>query len=135
MSHKLGFSLDRPAPDPAPATDKANTPSPSLTTSAITNRFVAALDLNRPDAFHGIWISCQKRDLTYLFYFARSTVFLNPSDDLDQKVPKEAQYLNLLKAEWILQELKASSEVKSAAETNYLWLNLKQEVGLKIKEE
>lgn len=105
------------------------------TPAAITKRFVAALDLNRPDAFHRVSDFPLKEGFDALvFHFAQSTVLFNPGLGPSQKFPKETQYLNLLKAKWILEKLKASSEL-AAAENNSLWLNCEREVELEVMEQ
>ncbi|MCJ1348194.1 hypothetical protein MMC31_006425 [Peltigera leucophlebia] len=108
------------------------------TPDVITKRFVAALDLNRPDAFRGISDFPLKEGFDALvFHFAKSTVLFNPGVGVgpSRKVPKETQYLNLLKAKWILEKLKASSELAAAAETDSLWLNCEREVELEVMEQ
>ena len=107
-----------------------------LIPDVITQRFVAALDLNRPDAFHGISDFPLKEGFDALvFHFAKSTVLFNPGVGPSRRVPKETQYLNLLKAKWILEKLKASSELAAAAETDSLWLNCEREVELEVMEQ
>lgn len=106
-----------------------------LISDAITQRFVAALKLNKPDAFHTVSDFPLKEGFDALaFHFAKSTILFNPGIGPSQKVPKETQYLNLLKAKWILEKLKASSRL-AAAETNSLWLNCEREVEQKIVEQ
>lgn len=106
-----------------------------LISDAITQRFVAALELNRPDAFHTVSDFPLKEGFDALaFHFAKSTILFNPGIGPSEKVPKETQYLNLLKAKWILEKLKASSKL-AAAETNSLWLNCEREVELKVVEQ
>lgn len=106
-----------------------------LISDAITQRFVAALELNRPDAFRTVSDFPLKEGFDALaFHFAKSTILFNPGIGPSQKVPKETQYLNLLKAKWILEKLKASSKL-AAAETNSLWLNCEREVELKVLEQ
>lgn len=107
-----------------------------LTPDVITKRFVAALDLNRPDAFHDISDFPLKEGFDALvFHFAKSTVLFNPGVGPSRKVPKETQYLNLLKAKWIMEKLKASPELAAAAETDSLWLNCEREVELEVMEQ
>lgn len=106
-----------------------------LISDAITQRLVAALELNRPDAFRTLSDFPLKEGFDALaFHFAKSTILFNPGIGPSQKVPKETQYLNLLKAKWILEKLKASSKL-AAAETNSLWLNCEREVELKVLEQ
>lgn len=106
-----------------------------LISDAITKRFVAALELNRPDAFRTVSDFPLKEGFDALaFHFAKSTILFNPGIGPSEKVPKETQYLNLLKAKWILEKLKASSKL-AAAETNSLWLNCEREVELKVLEQ
>lgn len=107
-----------------------------LTPGVITQRFEAALDLNKPDAFHSISDFPLKEGFDALvFHFAKSTVLFSPGVGPSQKVPKETQYLNLLKAKWILEKLKTSSELAAAAETDSLWLNCEREVELEVMEQ
>lgn len=106
-----------------------------LISDAITQRFVAALELNRPDAFRtGSDFPLKEGFDALAFHFAKSTILFNPGIGPSQKVPKETQYLNLVKAKWILEKLKASSKL-AAAETNSLWLNCEREVELKVLEQ
>lgn len=106
-----------------------------LISDAITERFMTALELNRPDAFHTVSDFPLREGFDALaFHFAKSTILFNPGIGPSEKVPKETQYLNLLKAKWILEKLKASSKL-AAAETNSLWLNCEREVELKVLEQ
>lgn len=129
----ITLSKDTTRDTALPSLPSINMPS---TPDVITKRFVAALDLNRPDAFRGISDFPLKEGFDALvFHFAKSTVLFNPGVGPSRKVPKETQYLNLLKAKWILEKLKASSELAAAAENDSLWLNCEREVELEVMEQ
>ncbi|KAL9025553.1 MAG: hypothetical protein Q9196_005647 [Gyalolechia fulgens] len=48
-----------------------------------------------------------------VYHFSKSTVEYNPGLDINQRVPKVPQYLNLLKSRWLLAKLEQSSELIS----------------------
>lgn len=58
---------------------------------------------------------------------SQSTTEFNPGIDPSRRTPEEPQFLNLLKARWLLDKLKASSEL-AAVGPNSLWMRYGNEI-------
>ncbi|KAL8717384.1 MAG: hypothetical protein Q9225_005365 [Loekoesia sp. 1 TL-2023] len=102
---------------------------------AVAHRFEQALSDCPPASYIGtLNLPLQAATDALVYHFSRSTIEYNPGLDLNQRVPKVPQYLNLLKSQWILEKLENSSEVKSQASYS-LWNGYLQELRINISKE
>ena len=103
----------------------------------LAKRFEKALAASRPD-------SVQARDQLPLregfdalvFHFASSTVKIIPRSGLGlgQHIPRETEFVNLLKSGWIMEKLKSSDYLQSAGSES-LWANCINELEDKISDQ
>ena len=67
----------------------------------------------------------------FIIHFSKSTVEFNPGTEFSQNIPKEMQYLNLLKSSFILQKLKQSSHLRAFGNQS-IWLDYVKELELDV---
>lgn len=65
--------------------------------------------------------------LVILTQLYQSTIEFNPGIDPSRRTPDEPQFLNLLKARWLLDKLKASSQL-AAVGPESLWTSYGKEI-------
>ncbi|KAL8663324.1 MAG: hypothetical protein Q9202_003960 [Teloschistes flavicans] len=100
----------------------------------IATRFARALSVCPPPGYTESSLPLQETADALIYHFSRSTVEYNPGLDLNQRVPKVPQYLNLLKSRWIFEKLECSSELRAKGSYSF-WAGYLAEIRSEIVEQ
>ena len=116
--------------------EDASASSPSVDVPEdLALRFKDALYENAPRSFKGLGQLPLKESFdAIVLSFANSTIDFNARTGLGQNIPEEPQYLNLIKARWLVEQLEDSYEYRAAGPYS-LWADYMRELKDDIRDQ